>query len=49
MESAHDRSSSGGLSLLAHDLMGVASQLGMQLETFSVGVVAHQLGGSRTS
>jgi len=43
---SHASSSGGcsGLSLLAHELVGVAAQLGMQLETFSVGTVAHQLG-----
>lgn len=46
-EAGSPRSTSGSstdMSLLAHDLAGVAGQLGMQLETFSVGAVAHQLG-----
>ncbi|KAF5833671.1 hypothetical protein DUNSADRAFT_9942 [Dunaliella salina] len=40
---SNNGSGSGGLSLLAHELVGLAAQLGMQLETFSVGVVSHQL------
>ena len=35
---------SGGLSLLAHALAAVVGQLGVRLDTFSVGPVAHQIG-----
>jgi len=44
-EEGEGEEGSSGLSLLAHDLVGLAAQMGMQLETFSVGMVAHQLGG----
>ena len=44
VKAGQEPAAGSNLSLLAHQLQGVAAYLNMQPETFSVGAVAHQLG-----